>query len=131
MSALISCGDKENGNTGKECPANPACTEIFVTVSVPITFKNHSFEQLSRSETTLVTSNEIIFVNEFSNNTGSVIQYAAIANDMHLHKVKKDGSEVIYKIFDKSNKKIFEAKFIIGHDCCHIEKIGGPEEINL
>ncbi len=128
---MINCGDKVNGNSDKECPDNPACTEIFVTVSVPITFKTLSFEQLSRSETTLVSSNEIIFVYEFSNNTGSVIQHAAIANDMHLHKVKKDGSEVIYKIFDKSNKKIFEEKFIIGHDCCHVEKKGGPDEINL
>ncbi|MBK8549187.1 MAG: hypothetical protein IPL63_18120 [Saprospiraceae bacterium] len=131
ITGLTHCGDKENGKTDKECPDNLACTEIFVTVSVPLIFKNHSFEELARSETSLVSGNEIIFVNEFSINPGSVIQFAAIVNDMHLKKLKKEGSEVIFIIFDKNNKKIFEEKFIIGHDCCHVEKRSGPEEIIL
>ena len=131
FAGLSGCGEKDTVKTEKECPDNLACTENFVTVSVPMVFKNISFESLSRSESSLVSSNEIIFVNEFTNNTGAIVQHAAIVNDMHLSKIKKDGSEVILRIYDKNNKKVFEDIFIIGHDCCHVEKRSGPEEIIL
>lgn len=115
----------------EECPEDIACTEVFVTVSIPLVFSNLSIGQLAFSTTVLKETGQELHRHEYNKPFDMGPYFAPVVDDLNLPGLKKSGSVVILTIFDKSGKNIYETECIVGHDCCHVLKISGPEKINL
>lgn len=114
-----------------ECRDDIICTEVFVTVSVPLVFNNLSIRDISYSTSVLKDSGKELLRHEYNKPFDMGPFFAPIVNDGHLSSVEKSGSVVILAIYDISGKKIYEDEYTVGHDCCHVMKISGPDKIIL
>jgi hypothetical protein len=114
-----------------DCPGDIACTEVFVTVAVPLEFRNLSIRDLAYSRTVRKHGGRELFRYEYNKPFDMGPYSAYIVNDSHLPDVQKSGTVVIYTLYDTSGEIVFEDEFLIGHDCCHVEKISGPDKIIL
>lgn len=114
-----------------ECRDDIICTEVFVTVSVPLVFSRLSIRDISHSISVLKDSGTELLRHEYNKPFDMGPFYAPVVNDSNLSSIEKSGSVLILTIYDISGKKISEDQFAVGHDCCHVLKINGPDEINL
>ncbi|MBK8620743.1 MAG: hypothetical protein IPN79_03025 [Saprospiraceae bacterium] len=115
----------------EECPENIACTEVFVTVSVPFAFKNIQKEQIGYSTTKLFITGETILKHTYSNDQIDDESFAFLVNDNHLDQIRKMGTDIQYTLFDTSGKQILVETFTVAHDCCHVFKKSGKDILSI
>lgn len=115
----------------EECPENIACTEVFVTVSVPFAFKNIQKEQIGYSTTKLFITGETILKHTYSNDQVDDESFAFLVNDNHLDQIRKMGTDIQYTLFDTSGKQILVETFTVAHDCCHVFKKSGKDILSI
>jgi hypothetical protein len=115
----------------EECPENIACTEVFVTVSVPFAFKNIQKEQIGYSTTKLFITGETIHKHTYSNDQVDDESFAFLVNDNHLNQIRKMGTDIQYTLFDTSGKQILVETFTVAHDCCHVFKKSGKDILSI
>lgn len=113
------------------CQGDIACTEQFVSVTVPFEFDSVNLNSLDYSETFLEDTGEKIFVKKYNQPFEIGPFHAVILSDSQMAKINKNGSNLRFELFNKSGGLIYTATFVIGHDCCHIEKLSGPDKIKL
>jgi len=130
---LIACEPKDCCDIvpEEECPENIACTEVFVTVSVPFQFKNIQKEQIRSSTTRLISSGTTLHQHMYINDQIDDESYAILVNDSHLSQIKKSGSNVQYTLFDKTGRQILIDTFTVAHDCCHVLKKSGKDILSI
>lgn len=119
---IMSCGKDENTN---DCHQNLICTQIFVSITANVQWKSNDLKWL-KSKTILKRTNEIIY-----SDTLSEYSVITIMSDGGLSKIKKEGDDLILEIYNENNQLLKTENYIIGHDCCHVLKISGPEIITL
>lgn len=115
----------------EKCPENIACTEVFVTVSVPFQFENIQKEQIGSSTTRLISSGVTIHQHSYTNDQINDESFAFLVNDSHLSQIKKSGSDIQYTLFDTSGKQILVETFSVAHDCCHVNKKSGKDILSI
>ena len=118
---LLSC----NKNETIECPTDLACTEVFVSIGVTIKNKSNEFVKLSKTLTEIEGKAIEVGQNDFD----PIYSTYTILNDAVLKSVKKSGSKVTFKGFDANNQLVVNKQYQIGHDCCHVIKISGKDEV--
>lgn len=130
---LTACEPKECCDIvpDEECPENIACTEVFVTVSVPFQFENIQKEQIGSSTTKLISSGVTIHQHSYSNDQINDESFAFLVNDSHLSQIKKLGTDIQYTLFDTSGKQILSETFTVAHDCCHVNKKSGKDILSI
>lgn len=117
--------------TPDECPDGIACTEVFVSVIIPFELVGIDIKTVDFSRTYLEDTNENIYEHKYNQPFDMGPYHAVIVTDAQLQKIMKDGSKLRFELYNTSGNKIYEATFIIGHDCCHIQKLSGPDKITL
>mgnify|MGYP000861798077 CR=1 len=121
--AIFSCSKKDV----LECPDNIACTEVFVSIGVKIVNSNNEIVNCFKTVTEIEGQVNPIVNNIFDIAVGPYI----ILDDSQKSKLKKDGSKVIFTAYNEKDQVIAAENFVIGHDCCHVVKISGPESITV
>jgi hypothetical protein len=125
---LLSCKDDDLPND--ECPLNLACTEELRSIVVRITLNGEPLI-LENPLTVQTASGEVFDFTSagFFYPNGEYI----VLTDGQFDSVEKDGSEFTfqasYTIDDETRS--LEQSYIIGHDCCHIILLDGPETIEV
>lgn len=120
--SLLSCCKDEQVD---DCPQDLFCTEVFVSVTAKVQWMTNDIKRLN-SKTILKRTGETIHsdtLNEF--------QVISVVSDSELSKLTKMGDELILEIYNESNQLLQTENYIIGHDCCHVLKISGPDIITL
>lgn len=114
------------------CDDNPrcgagVCTDLFA--SIVVTIKDQSGQKLwldssktYRNDGLLLHSTKAPNPSYYSDTTNTII------NDNATSDVTYEGTEVTY-VGWLGGEEIVSTDFVIGHDCCHIKKVSGPEEI--
>lgn len=130
---LTACESKECcvNFPDEECPENIACTEVFITVSVPFAFKNIQKEQIGYSTTKLISSGVTIHQHTYSNDQVDDESFAFFVNDSNLSQIKKSGTDIQYTLFDTLGKQILSETFTVAHDCCHVFKKSGKDILSI
>ena len=122
--SLASCFKLSNS----ECADDIICTQIFVSVTVDVSDEKGKPVFVSRTETRSLDGS--FLVSRTVNSVGPLV----IADDLDRKKLAKEGTPVSFKAFIQvkgQEIQVLDQAFIIGHDCCHIIKMGGPDQINL
>ncbi len=128
--SLISCNEKDVICDDTEpCPKEIICTEIFVTVGVEITFNGEPVK-LDDFSSTIVSQNTSFDFGEYLNPAGG---FHAILTDAELDLIEREGSPIRFRGSFEFNDQVYsiDELYLIGHDCCHIEILEGPTEIEL
>ncbi|MFZ1458017.1 MAG: hypothetical protein WAT46_18370 [Saprospiraceae bacterium] len=108
-----------------DCPAELACTEVFVSIFVKILKENQPSYKPAKLEVVFADTGEKKRISE--NNYGT---YAYI-NDGDMDRISKNGTTIYLIGKDGLDKELFNEKYVIGHDCCHVIKLSGKDEITL
>lgn len=108
-----------------DCPDNLACTEVFVSICTKITKEGTPSFKPSKLEVIFTDTGESKTITSDFNETYCFI------NDNEMKRVKKSGSPVQLIGKDGFDKELFNEKYIIGHDCCHVFKISGKDFITI
>lgn len=111
-----------------DCPSDIVCTAVFAQINLSILDENGKNVTPSRTETrsldgSFQVSREVTGQHDI-----------VVADDGDLKKLSKDGTQLIFKAFINiygQEVPILEQAFIIGHDCCHVIRISGPEQVVL
>lgn len=126
---LFSC-EKEDNQT--DCPKDIICTQVFVTLTIPVEWVSMRPEAVVRSETIIAeTGQRLVTFEDYQNNTGNPFYGIQVVNDLHIPLLKTNGTDLIIKVYGSSNNVISEFTYKAGHDCCHVVKIQGPDKISL
>jgi hypothetical protein len=105
-----------------ECKDIIACTEVYVSVQVSFVDKNNKPYKPAK----------VKVVNEYGEDLYSyptINNFYVLVSDNHLHQIYKNGSKVTLTAYDISDQVVATEVYQIAHDCCHIQKISGPDEI--
>lgn len=107
-----------------KCPPNVTCTEVFSMVTVQVIDPTGAAVQLDEVYTLRLSNNEKIRV-EQPTEGGYVV-----LDDNYLKHLQNDKDDFRF-IGMKDGKKVLDELFVIGADCCHVQKIKGKEIISL
>lgn len=120
--ALISC------KTTKKvaCPPNTMCTMMFKSVSVLVTDANGTPVQLDEAYTIQTKTKETIRPEHHGSRDG----YYVVLNDSYQKKLENQKASFRF-IGKKDGKEVVNQLFVIEADCCHINRLEGPEKISL
>lgn len=121
---FVSCGktDDQPDNAIGECPANLACTAIFVSLfftprnssNQPINLDNFYTQNLDNGNTYSIINNPV----------GQSNSYIVIS-DGQRSEINGEGTNIRF-IGLLGDQIVVQQDFIIGHDCCHVTPISGP-----
>lgn len=119
------------------CDSIEFCTEEFRAIFVTLKFENTTSRNFGHLETILEDTGEKLrtaritmgFPNPDNPLVDSVL--LSILNDSHMNKISFDGSTISVRFFDQSGSQIRQEKYTVRHDCCHVEKLSGPDDIIL
>ena len=126
---LFSC---EKENMQEDCPEDIICTQVFVTLSVPVDWITMRPEGIKRSETIIAATGKVLAsFEDYLNNPGVPFDGIHVVNDLHLSSLKSDGTDLIVRVIGTSGNVIKEFSYKAGHDCCHLVKIEGPAKVSL
>ena len=117
------CGVKKS-----DCK-NMACTQVFVSVGVEVLL-NHTQDIGSYSSISLLESTgEVLHTQQGSDLTfGNTF---VVADDSHIGRLGFNSShKVIFQLI-KADSIVAEESFVVGFDCCHIQKLSGVERIDV
>ena len=121
---IISCGD-DDGSTQDPCASDLICTEEYR--SILLTLEDSSGSPVILDAYT-VTDEESGTIVDFSTLDFFGEGAYVIAEDSQFESVDMDGTSFIFEGFI-NEESVVTASFLIGHDCCHIVKINGPDSL--
>ncbi|MEQ8470869.1 MAG: hypothetical protein RIC35_06765 [Marinoscillum sp.] len=101
--------------------SNGVCTHQYVIVGLELYDLDGERIQLDSSKTSL--NSKVIFSKDYSTEAST---YHSVITDSEYVEVDFSGTEVTFTGW-LDGQQIVEQDFIIGKDCCHIEKIEGPK----
>jgi hypothetical protein len=132
VSLSASCVDCTNHDENPdECSTQMVCTEVFVSVNIPIEFEQMSVTDVHYALTSVKSNGKLLQLTSYNKPFDMGPYSALIVNDSNLDDLRRSGTVVLLSFYDKSHKLLAEQEFSIGHDCCHVVKISGPDKIKL
>lgn len=106
-----------------DCSQVTACTEVFVSICIKIEKENQPQFKVNSLEVVFEDTGEKKIIVDSFNTTYCFI------NDRDLSKLQKSGTKVTLVGKDSKGTILFNEKYIIGHDCCHVLKLDGKDLI--
>lgn len=132
VSLSASCVDCTNHDENPDdCSQQMICTEIFVSVNIPIEFHQLSITDVHYALTSIKSNGKLLQLTSYNKPFDMGPYSALIVNDSNLDDLRKSGTVVLLALYDKSHKLLTSEEFTIGHDCCHVVKISGADKIIL
>jgi hypothetical protein len=129
FSVLISCNKQEDDDT---CPSDIVCTEEYVSIDVNVELVSYTRAQISYSESFLEDSDRLVYTENYQREIHPLLyNKITVLGDSAMNDLKKSGSKIVLKVYDIEDREILSEKFVIGHDCCHVQKVSGPDKITL
>lgn len=120
--ALISCKVTKKA----ACPPNTICTMMFKSVSVQVTDANGAPVLLDEAYTVRTKTKEIIRPEHQGKQDG----YYVVLSDSYQKKLENQKASFRF-VGKKDGKEVVNQVFVIEADCCHINRLEGPENITL
>jgi hypothetical protein len=118
-------GPKEIIMNPIECPDDLGCTKQLVSIFVTILDENNTPIELDYTKTILVQKNTILTSTE---NPGFNNGIYELINDGAMPEISRFGSTIRFEA-GIQDAMLIDQEFIIGHDCCHILKLHGPDSL--
>ena len=118
----------EDGHCG--CDKNMICTEEFRSLVLNVKDKQGKPVVLDAIFTYKESTQEKIIVDDLSFQEPPYQGSYSIWNDLQLKTSSKHG-ETIRVVGMIKTKEIFSQPFKVGHDCCHVVKLEGPDTIEI
>jgi len=106
----------------RKCPPDVTCTEEFAMVTVRVEDANGVPISLDDAYTLRKGSAETL---RFE--SGGVGMYTVL-DDSYRQRLQNNIDDFFF-IAIKNGKKIAEERFVVGADCCHVQKVSGTEKI--
>jgi hypothetical protein len=117
------CGVKKS-----DCK-NVACTQVFVSVGVEVMPKQTQDIGSYSSISLLESTGEVLHTQQ-----GSDLSFGntfVVADDSHIGRLGfKSSHKIIFQLI-KADSIVAEESFVVGFDCCHIQKLSGVERIDV
>lgn len=123
--AIASCNSDDEVSE-QECPNDLICTQEFRILTVRIEDANGQSVLLDSYEMTNIETGENLAFVEPATPEGQYI----IADDSHVDIVERSGTAFQFQGV-MNGEVVVDQAFSIGHDCCHISLVEGPEIIQL
>lgn len=122
---LFACSDDDQ-NSSTSCSDQLVCTEEFRTIIVEIANSENEPITLDFTRVTNVPINEELGVSNWLGllSPGSHI----VTDDGQFDNVEKEGTLFQFEGFIGGERAVNQ-EFLIGHDCCHVILLEGPEKI--
>jgi len=117
-----SCNNNDPG-----CGANLACTEELIQVTTQVQDMDGNHIELDSTKTFTTEGIEIFKYNSSENGNENILFYPVIS-DLEIESISRNGSNFTFKGW-KSGQEIATGEFLVGKDCCHIEKLDGLDVI--
>lgn len=118
---MSSCSDENCNSPGL------SCTEELRYISVEIFDKNGANIVLDSTKTTA--SNGFILFSQQKAEI-EIFTFHTVISDSEYDQIDFDGTELTFEGW-KGGGLIVNEPFVVGKDCCHIEKLTGPETISI
>jgi hypothetical protein len=120
---LCSCNSETN-----DCGTELICTEEFRSIQVEIVDTDGNAVLLDTYQTIQVIGQNLYDFSEdgFFGDQG----HYTVLTDAQLNSLQKEGEEFIFQ-GTINGLEVINESFTIGHDCCHISLLSGPEKITL
>ncbi|MEL6562451.1 MAG: hypothetical protein AAFQ94_30050 [Bacteroidota bacterium] len=118
---ISSCSDENCNRPGL------SCTEELRYVSVEI-FDENGANIILDSTTTTNASGFVLFSQQKTEI--ELFTSHAVVSDSEYDQIDFDGTELTFEGW-KDGDLIVSEPFVVGKDCCHIEKLIGPETITV
>jgi hypothetical protein len=108
------------------------CDDEYRYVLVVLEAMAEKIEEISYSEAVLVENGERIYSHQQNGSFNPFDEHVLVVlGDSAKNKLSQSGSEIIWRVYDFNEELLAEKSFIIGHDCCHIEKLEGIDVLKL
>jgi len=121
----VSCNDDDN-NEPDACSIELICTEEYRSILISI--QDSEGNPFVLDEYRVTNTRSMTFVSfTFPNDLITEGSYV-IAEDQHFDEVRKSGTNFLFEGF-LDDQKVIEENYSIGHDCCHVIKVSGPDVI--
>lgn len=123
------CTEKSAPQGNCDCPEVRPCTFDLRSVTVHVVDERGNPVQLDgvrtiRSSTKKEIRNQVIGAENYRQG------YYTVLSDSELREVSACGELYAFEGF-RNGKKVLSGKFQVKSDCCHVEKLSGPEQIVL
>ena len=109
----------------KPCPENTICTEVFSLVTIQVTDKNGQPVTLTEAFTEKPATEEIIRLAQNMQDGRYVV-----LDDSYRKNIENTADSFRF-VGTLNGQPVVSEMFIIGADCCHIQKHQGKEEVQL
>ena len=114
---LLGCNDDQ------EC-AGVACTADYRIVTIEVKDQNGDPVLLDAYNVLIVNTNERL---TFDPEVPTGGQYTLV-EDQHMSLISSDGTLLLFEGLI-NDEVIASEEFVVGHDCCHVIKVSGPDEV--
>ncbi len=121
------CVDDDMSNQDT-CATNLICTEEYRVILVALETNRGAPIRLDRYTVTATETGEMVSFNSFSPFDVFDVGSYVIAEDSQLESVAMDGTAFTFEGFIDGQMLVSES-FLIGHDCCHVVKLEGPDTV--
>lgn len=118
---IISCTKKESS----PCPDDIICTEVFVSITLKVEHISNKAIDTQKTITEIEGSSKIITNNDVDTFLGTYV----ILDDLSIDELVPSGTRVSFRGFGSGDKLLWDEKYVIGHDCCHVVMLEGKEKI--
>lgn len=115
---------KQDDTLDTNCPEEIICTHEFRSITLKITDSNNSPVALDYYYSFNKSSGQIY---KLKGDTSAGIY--TILTDAEMGNILQKGSEIIFS-GTKNGEKLTE-RFLIGHNCCHLVKLEGENEVSF
>lgn len=119
------------------CEDSKLCTKEFKSVFIELKFENVTIQTFGHLETILDDTGEKILTSRLDNfpfnpprEEGEPV-ILPILTDGHLDKISFEKSHITVRFYDVSGGQISEEKYMVRHDCCHVQKVQGKDVVVL
>ncbi|MGB3468653.1 MAG: hypothetical protein WBA74_25435 [Cyclobacteriaceae bacterium] len=109
------------------CSTDISCTEVLISVTTEIVDSENNTVALDSTHTTM---EDGTIVYTYIRNDNEDSGFYTVITDSEFDDVERSGTDLIFKGW-KDGIMLIEEQFEVGRDCCHIEKLDGPELITI
>lgn len=118
----LACNKLDLGDCGN------VCTEEFRYVTVRVELNG----SIANAPDSVLTYNTVLNrVYKFERNpTFFPVGFYPLITDGQFSDINKDGTKLEFVIY-KDRREVKRVEYVVGHDCCHVVKISGPDVISM
>ena len=124
LALIIGIASCDDNVTPEECMEDLLCTDQFEIIAFTPQDKNNNLIRLdSTYSINLETGQHYSFESVTDEDPQQIF---IVLTDAQMEDVQREGSRIRF-VGIRNREVVLEEDFLIGHDCCHVVKLQGPD----